>query len=55
MDREKDNSQDQQDSGSQGSQETQTGNTNAGTNLPDRDPQILEKGHQPRDLEKREK
>jgi hypothetical protein len=54
MDKEKDNSEDQHGSGSEDSHET-TSNTNAGENLPDRDPQILEKGHQPHDLEKRDK
>jgi hypothetical protein len=52
MDNQNDNSQGQQgqDSGSQDS-----GNANPGTNLPDRDPQVLERGDRPRGLEKRDK
>ncbi len=56
MDTDKGSSQGQpQGSDSQGSQDTQTTDTNAGSNLPARDPQILEEGNKLSDLEKRNK
>jgi hypothetical protein len=56
MDDDKDNSQEQQGSSEpQVSQGSTTTDTNAGTNLPDRNPQVLERGNLTRDLEKRDK